>query len=258
MRSRFAFSLTCLVDPVRAAGDHGSAWSAEWWLVYLTAALALVTGLLFYATFRLARDARDTSKRQAEEVKESFAIARHAAEAAQRSAEVAEKALHVGERAYVGVDSVTLLGLTAESFWFKDDRRTVTASVAYRNFGRTPAINVSLNFDFYWTGAEPFDFPDRPSTIQLNPNTAKVGSVTKPIDPATLQRISQGEITLHVKGTLRYDDLFGHRTELGYHFADGSKYKPVVDGEMAMHPEGNYMRALPPGAAEFRDDAGEK
>jgi hypothetical protein len=38
--------------------------SAEWWLVGFTFLLAIFTGLLFWATWRLVKDAKESSKRQ--------------------------------------------------------------------------------------------------------------------------------------------------------------------------------------------------
>ena len=133
MQNRAPFAFLCVLGSAHAASGHDSMWSAEWWLVYLTSALAVVTGLLFYSTFRLAKDARDTSKRQAEEVKESFAIARAAAAASQRSAEIAEQALFISQRAYIGIETVWLNGVDSPQFGFRNDVRTLTAQVAYKN-----------------------------------------------------------------------------------------------------------------------------
>lgn len=69
--------------------------NGEWWLVYLTGALAFVTfllalytGKLYRATVRLGEDAKKTSDRQETEMRESLAISKQSADAAKSQAEM--------------------------------------------------------------------------------------------------------------------------------------------------------------------------
>jgi hypothetical protein len=129
--------------------------SSEWWLVYLTFALAFVTlGLAIYtaklyrATVGLGSEAKSTSDRQAAEMEKSLAIAKEAADAAQKSADVAEKTLTLGERPYVFAFNVSKFCIS------EDLIPAITYEVA--NFGKTPAIiervqaaleNIESNLD---------------------------------------------------------------------------------------------------------------
>jgi hypothetical protein len=76
-------------DKTKKAHDYTD---SEWWLVYLTAGLAATTlGLAIYtaklyrATVRLGEDARDTSARQATEMKDSISMAKASLDIAERS-----------------------------------------------------------------------------------------------------------------------------------------------------------------------------
>lgn len=118
--------------------------SSEWWLVYLTFALALVTlGLAIYtaklyrATVGLGNEAKNTSDRQATEMEKSIAIAKETADAANKSAEVAEKTLTMVERPYVFAYSVSNFHMS------ENLNPAITYEVA--NFGKTPAIIQSAH-----------------------------------------------------------------------------------------------------------------
>jgi len=99
-------------------------FSSEWWLIYITAILALFTGALFGATVYLGKEAKKTSDRQEIEMKDSLAIAKESADAARLSADSAvalELPLFV-------IENISI----SQNFQ--------TCDVHLGNHGRTPAI----------------------------------------------------------------------------------------------------------------------
>ncbi|HEY6872468.1 MAG TPA: hypothetical protein VI298_07085 [Geobacteraceae bacterium] len=106
---------------------------SEWWLIGLTAVLALATYRLVVQTRRLVTETAIASKRQAAETQDALNISRQAADAAQKSSEVAEKALTLLERPYVFVFGV-------RQFHLNPDNLELSVDYEVANFGKTPAI----------------------------------------------------------------------------------------------------------------------
>jgi len=163
---------------------HKDYSSSEWWLVYLTFALVVVTlGLAIYtaklyrATVGLGKDAKSTSDRQAAEMEKSLTIAKEAAEATQKAAEAAE----LNARAAIGIElpiirtiATDLLStdtlITGEgpySGGVDDGPPTKYSAVGYirfENHGRTPAFPEKISVG--WMVAE--KLPENPTYLKTS------------------------------------------------------------------------------------------
>jgi hypothetical protein len=113
--------------------------SSEWWLVYLTGGLVMVTlGLAIYtaklwgATKTLSQDARATAERQAGEVRESLAISTRMVETMERNAERQLRAYLTVRTGKIFVDE------RKEGQWWLEWSPQIT------NVGRTPAYDVDV------------------------------------------------------------------------------------------------------------------
>ena len=59
------------IESTEKADDHNDYTSSEWWLVYITAILSLITLGLAISTYKLWKDASETSKRQDRETRQT-------------------------------------------------------------------------------------------------------------------------------------------------------------------------------------------
>ncbi len=87
--------------------------SSEWWAVYftgllalITAALAMYTGKLYRATVNLGKDAKATADRQAKEMERSLAVAKESADQAKESVDLARQELILTQRPKLRVTNV--------------------------------------------------------------------------------------------------------------------------------------------------------
>lgn len=129
--------------------DRLSAWS--------TLALAVITLFLWYATYKLANEAKKTSTQQATDMKTSLSVAQQSAEAAQMSAYAVTEAVKAAlaiQRPYIFVVDVA-----------PDDPRIpegLDTYISYGmvNYGGVPAIVEHLYVDFMEImSAEPENHP---------------------------------------------------------------------------------------------------
>jgi hypothetical protein len=216
-------------DKPERARDYAS---AEWWLVYVSAtvaiitiALALYTALLYRATVKLGSDAEKVGKRQAKEMRDSIAEANRAAIATESiaaatlgNAALMESILHKQMRAYVAVD----IGPTV----YQDESLRFGSSPVLANTGFTPAKNVSFQvmadilptnlpsgFEFEkWNAMQTHD-------AALSPRQSFViqGVVRERIPDAEVPNVMKGETKrLYVWGTVTYDDVFGGSWETNF------------------------------------------
>lgn len=120
--------------------DNESAiyWLArpDWWLVVLTAVLALVTWRLVVHTRQLAIDAGVTSKRQAEETAGAIAIAKEANR-------ISNDGAIASRRAWVSIESVKLKPPTR----FAEDGIVWGVEIMIKNVGLTPATRVNIRME---------------------------------------------------------------------------------------------------------------
>jgi len=222
---------------------HGFS-SAEWWLVWVTLALAVITGTLAWFTFGLWKDARDASNRQADEMKESIAQSIRSATAMEKVAEISK------------INSERM-----EQFWQKQMRAYLTVNVGggvyqvrtkglkfevrpcLSNSGHTPAHNMD-----YWAAVDilPFPLPDTfdfpaPKSHQkrgvvLGPNQSIVMNafVDNFVPDEDVQAIKIGnKVRLYIWGEVSYSDVFGepHITKFCHSlFWYGEGRHEAVDG----------------------------
>jgi hypothetical protein len=111
--------------------DHSS---PNWWLVYLTAALALV---MIVQSIAMSLQAH-WLKRQTEEIKQSLAIAEDTANAAKKSADVAEKTILATQRPWISVRPLFENGL---KFALNED---ILIKFKLKNVGNSPAVGTSF------------------------------------------------------------------------------------------------------------------
>jgi hypothetical protein len=119
--------------------------SPEWWLVVVTVALVIVTGVLAVYTAFLWRTTRQSAERQSKELKSTLAIARTSAEAAskQANASIASSAPflypRVREKENLYPPSV------------QDDNAThlPSAWLYFENIGRSPALLKGIAAKFF-------------------------------------------------------------------------------------------------------------
>jgi len=131
----------------------GYYWSSEWWLVYFTFALVVVTFILaiftaklWHSTKTMAQDAKDTAKRQAEEMLNSLRIAKDSADAAMEQAKTSTEALKRSNRAWVGVTGI--VSVTTPLF-ADDEAKSINCCIrlSIRNIGTSPALKTTGFFE---------------------------------------------------------------------------------------------------------------
>lgn len=122
--------------------DHRPPYaSPEWWLVAFTFGLMVYTAKLFRETKRLAKDAKRSGDRQANDTRAALAISRDAADAAKKSAD-ATRAMLETERAWLlnsGFDSLMGANVTVNRVTYPI---VLKINPTWKNDGKTPAIEV--------------------------------------------------------------------------------------------------------------------
>lgn len=215
------------------------------WLAIVTTALAIFTALLWLATYRLAKDARNTANRQARETQDSLRIAKQSADAALKTAQNMEAA----ERAYIKM-SHTEHGL------YQDQPNMFALHLRVRNFGQTPAtvtdlvLAKHLLIENQRLPASP-DYSQRaegePPNYFLVRDDEFFTPIYFPIAEQELSAINTGTHILYVIGYVDYVDKFGHRHRAGY----ARRYKPIRGSsdnlKIVIQTGYNYDRQRKPG-----------
>lgn len=173
------------VETTDKTEKHHDYSSSEWWLVYLSFALVLVTlGLAIYtaklyrATVGLGKDAKSTSDRQATEMAESIAEATRAAAAMERVASHMEVSAKASTESVAALKERTAqqmrayLSVSINSGTFQDRNKNILFGVnpTLLNSGNTPAHKIT-----YWARAEILPFP-LPEDFQFPPFEDKLQS----------------------------------------------------------------------------------
>lgn len=195
-----------------------------WWLVGVTAILAFFTFRLWLSTFRLARDARESSARQGNEMRESIEQNTRAAGAMERVARTAERNTGLLEenwrrqmRAYLTV----IIGSGA----YQDREKNIKFEVkpVLLNSGFTPAHRMD-----YWATAgilpfplpETFDFPVpqdiRRKEFVLGPHqNIMLNAFTDDFVPdEEVAELKAGrDRRIYIWGEVTYEDVFGEHHE---------------------------------------------
>ena len=239
------------VATIDKAEKHHSYASGEWWLVYLTGGLVLVTGALawytarlYRATVALGREARATSQQQATDMGNSIKEATRAAtamegvaKATRDNATLMEGVMHRQMRAYISAD---LGGAT-----YQDGKLRFAGHPSLDNTGLTPARKVS-----YWAMADilstelslEYKFPQgeaRVTDVGMSPRQKYVinGVVDRFYPENEVVEIMKGNNRkLHVWGAVKYEDIFGESWETKFCHS----YVFVNMGDGKWRPEGSY------------------
>jgi hypothetical protein len=228
-----------LVPSVEAANDKhrtegGSYWPqvAEWGLVIGTVALAIYTARLFYATKRMADDARQTADKQAAHTEASIAVAERSADAACQAAAATETSVATMKataerqlRAYVMIDTIQP-GVRGPLPY----PMPIPYVITIKNFGQTPAYDAEVDAE---AGIEPIANerhlastprgPGKSSRMPIGPGGEIHITLTPPVltQPA-MDGLVNHTCALYVLGIIRYRDAFGklHTTRFCQRRAD--------------------------------------
>jgi hypothetical protein len=206
-------------DPREGAEPQEEKADAEVALVYLTAALAFFTFLLWISTQSLAAEAVVTGRRQATEVRESLDIGRRTVETMQANA-------NMQLRAYVAVEDAVI------SDPLSDDE--VRIAVHIKNFGQTPAADFRCRFAVIVVDDPDSARPDFESLAkqwspQPQSSLAPGGVVTlltgmSPFNTAERDALKKGTKGLYVFGEVHYEDAFGTGRSTRFSYRRGGKY----------------------------------
>lgn len=229
------------IDAVRCIGKVCA--NHDWWLVWLTVVLCIVTGALalytarlYLATVKLGEEAKRTSERQSEEMVQSISEAARAAAAMQeisetlsRTADASFKSIELMRertaaqlRPYVVVARVTATCLRTPL------GARFIASPRIRNTGATPALRLGHRSMF---GLRDAPLPDRShlpldlqSEIRVRMTVASgqeidihPGSADElvPDDYVAAIKTASGR-ALYVWGIIYYEDIFGVKHETSF------------------------------------------
>ncbi len=218
-----------------------------WALVFVTLGLAIYTAKLWGATKSLSEDAKNTSERQAGEMRASLSIAQKTADAAKQSADVAEEqrgvlqrqAEHLEDQAAQLRATVTQMKETAQrqlrayvtmdASGFQDQKPADPVNgvpeqfffwnVWIMNTGQTPAYDLSVESTL---GIHPFPLPPNlPPTRDPMPNPSKSvlgtgqkkvagGPYARSLPPSEWDEIRRGTgKRIYIYGVVYYRDAFG-------------------------------------------------
>ncbi|MBK6850692.1 MAG: hypothetical protein IPG93_03515 [Burkholderiales bacterium] len=190
--------------------------SSEWWLVYLTAALAIFTlGLMIYtarmwrATVRLSEDAKANADQQKKHTERALATAEQSANAAQRSADISAQALSNSQRAFV-----FWKGFSCGPHMWDDKLKEYVVFAEVENVGPTPALDVCMTIRSQVVrGASP-----QPPVFSPDPGFLSASAVLGPrgtgrsayltVSIADLVDCWERRAEVHVWAYLQYRDIF--------------------------------------------------
>jgi hypothetical protein len=176
---------------------------SDWWLIKITAVLALI-GALQLVVFGL----------QARRLRQTVEATKKAAKAAEDAAE----SLPCIERAYVFVE------VEAEERRFavmsRNDKQMVI-TVRFSNYGRTPAIvnKISMYAPCVITDPdEPDDTPTRvaPETVIIVSGEPFIDDLTITIPEDEWQKVERAKMRLLCLGRIKYEDVLGRGHETGF------------------------------------------
>jgi hypothetical protein len=187
--------------------EHKEKTSQGWWIIWLTAVVAVATFLQAIFLFK------------------SFRETRKAANAAKDSAD----ALPMLERAYIFVNKVrsnTIIMPTPDEYYYGASRIRLNKNsfeVVIENYGKTPAIVKRIEaVANVFSGAIPhivgIQYPNMPEITRIIASQ-KGHSFNFDFDiedNQTLEKISSLERKLVCIGCIQYEDIFGNPHETGF------------------------------------------
>jgi hypothetical protein len=177
-------------------------------LAAVTFILAICTAGLWIVTYRLAKDAEKTSRRQAREMKDSIAIAK-------ASVDLAQQEFIATKRAYVFVDHIDARIMPV-------GEHNLRIQVTWRNSGATPTKNMRnhININFFENDIpDDYIFPDFGSEnipLFIGPNGIALSDPLI-IKKEDLDKINSKIVRAYIYGWAEYFDIVDslkiHRTE---------------------------------------------
>ncbi len=215
------------VEATDKTEKHHDYASSEWWLVYLTFALALYTAKLYRATVKLGRDANTTSERQQRETDKAIGIAQQAANAAKDSAD----ALVSASMPVLFPTVINAAGLHPLIPIQTPYSHESNIFIRFENCGGTPAIIREVRARLYLTLKDvlpepnPAEWIDLPYSVMIPGNSSAADQHFGALDMKQTITYGQSEIAeLHAEadpngifrrfvlmGMVTYDDFFGWR-----------------------------------------------
>ena len=258
------------IEPRPSEHSEQGHWysSPEWWLVIITGLLTVVTAILagytaqlWGSTKALAEEAKETSDRQAIDMKASLQIARESADAAMRTAQHMQSA----DRAYIKISHAPT-GLifndpTAQVLY--GTYRTGNVTIDVSNIGKTPArITGFVKTHFILPNEIPLPpIPLYDSGAFERPEVRTTMYATDAMTPKFKINLSTDEYTaIHAKTSrlyllmyADYIDQFGIRHRAGY----ARRYAPQSTGnnlDLVTQRDYNYDRPRQKGEGDDWDE----
>lgn len=210
-------SIESEADVAHKAYEHHEKPTLDRWLTWSTVALAfftlvlaIFTGLMWVATYRLAVHAKETATQQDTDTKNALKIARDAADASKVSADAARDnaiAALGSNRAFV----------YATPYWTDTEDGGAFFGVNWTNGGNTPTKNLRTRIDYViWDGEllKDFSFPDNVDPIGtgfLAPKQMFAGPripQNQPLASVDVDQILNGSKRLYFFGWAKYFDMF--------------------------------------------------
>lgn len=219
-------------NSVRSGATPSSSKKTDDAIAEYTKWLAIFTLFLVLATIGLFI----SGERNVEVARESANAARRSAEAAKNAVELSDKTAERQLRAYVYIKDATMIHGGDNEVW--------EADITLRNFGQTPAYEVTSPCSFFPTmKAEKYTFKEPPKDLVLVPSDMGPGqelhilvASDKPVAPADAALFRRGDAVIFVYGSVKYRDAFGHPRFTDFRL----KYRPPASFDAA--PEGNKSK----------------
>lgn len=190
-------------------------------LAAFTIFLAIFTFLLWWATYKLARDAKNAAARQATDTQTSLATAKQAANASTDMGATMERNARYELRAYVGVQHVHIENGNG------GDHRGI---FVIKNFGKTMAKATVIRINGTMIIGAIAEFPlgdrDRKSKTVVMPSES-LGGIEHAINPIE----GQGS-RIYLWGRIDYKDVFGFSHWTLFRFVD---YKKTFSESTGLH-----------------------
>jgi hypothetical protein len=179
-----------------------SVWYLQWdfWVSVFTLLLAV-------GTIWLALETRGMRKGSDKAMDEMATHAAASARAAEKSADATRALAEIGQRAWISVKSVYVLGDLAE-------QNLLALRVTMLNSGNTPGLVTHIGFHYYVLTS----FPESPgyhsnhgpmSVISIPPRQESAFTVTFPLPTNDYDQHVRQKMPLYVYSMIRYTDVFG-------------------------------------------------
>lgn len=189
-------------------------------LAWITGILAFFTAALWYATYKLAKDAKTSGETQATKMEKSIAEATRAASAMESVAEATKNnailmqgILHKQMRAYLAFDSAGCVPQDASTNWKFEVRFHI------KNFGHSPAQSVNVNSALVILDTPISDnfnpvipVEEKQSAADISPGQSfffrtNLTKLLSDEEIICIKKMDGKAMCLH--GTVRYKDIFG-------------------------------------------------